>query len=1323
MIKDIFVTCRVNGSSIRFLVDTGSVVSILGKRMLSRVGGDIRLSPTSQLLFLADESALDVYGEIDATLEVSGGILPQKFIVADIHEDGLLGMDFLSRYKCCIDIKKQLLFMEGNTTGLPLEMSVREEVRCRAVISKNTHIPAWSEMLVPISVVHNGRWDGIGWVEAMPKFTRQYPLLVAHSLFDLTQGTSVIRVCNVSDEDQVLHHGTEAVFCYPGTLVSEAGEGHHVNQVHATTSNTPVRLDDSVEKLFMEGSKHLELSEKEQLRALLVKYRDRFSDGKGDFGRTSEVKHTIYTGESRPIKLAPRRIPIHLRDEADKIVDDMIGQGVIEPSSSPWGAPTVLVKKKDGTLRYCVDYRKLNEVTKKDAYPLPRIDDTFDSLSGAKWFSTLDLCSGYWQVEMDESDKEKTAFYTRRGLYQFKVMPFGLCNAPATFERLMERVMQGLQWETLLIYLDDIIIFSSSVSEGLRRFEEVLIRLRTANLKLKSKKCHLFQQEVNYLGHVVSAEGIGTDPDKITAVKSWMTPKCATEVRSFLGLCAYYRRFIKEFSRIAKPLHRLTEKGRAFLWDDNCQEAFEGLKQSLTSAPILIYPVPGESFILDTDASDLAIGAVLSQMVGGVEKVIAYGSKTLSKSERNYCVTRRELLAVVGFTKYFRHYLLGRKFLLRTDHNSLRWLRAFKDPDGQVSRWTEKLADYDFDIVHRPGKLHGNADGLSRMACKQCGIGTSSEVRNIGERSPRNPWIVGIKDEVIRREQRTDGKLGRVIEILESGVGSLEEIAIEDKTVRYYLLQKDTLVLENGVLLKLWEKEQGLIIKKIVLPKTLHESILKSIHNENTGGHLGEKKTYLKVKDRFYWSGMKATVEMYCRSCVQCSRHAPSTTKAPLQKYLVGFPMQRVAMDLTGPLPLTHRRNRYVLVCMDYFSKWVETYALPNIEAKTVARAFVEEFCCRFGLPEEIHSDQGSQFQSALFTQMCCMFGIGKTRTTAYHPQSDGMVERFNRTLKNMLSKLVNAKQNDWDEHLSMVTMAYRSSVHQSTGFTPSQLMFSREMILPIDLLYGRPKDEITCVSEEYVLALQGRVEVTRNLVRENLKSNFLKQKTYFDRKCKQCEFRSGDRVWVRKEIHKPGISHKLDAKWNGPFTVVKKLSGVLFRISQPGKVKTLVVHANRLRKQSHSLQRESLDRVNHGNSRSAGRGPESHPPKSQHAAGMDSDISEELVGTTMAMTSKVRGHRFGDFRHKRKSSEAQLRICAGLRPRIETEVDHDALSVMMDADGGGNTKFRSVQFLDEDEIVEIPRQRAEITLPNRGPYELRPRGSLRPPRRFIDDA
>ena len=435
------------------------------------------------------------------------------------------------------------------------------------------------------------------------------------------------------------------------------------------------------------------------------------------------VEHDINTGDRPPIRCAPRRMSPQKMKQEEECVTEMLTGGQIEPSDSPWSSPVVLVTKKDGGTRFCVDYRRLNDATTKDAYPLPRIDDSLDMLAGKQRFSTLDLASGYWQVSLSQEARVKTAFAMHFGLFQFRVMPFGLCNAPATFERLMDRVLQGLRWTRCLVHLDDIISFGSTFDGALTNWTLIFERLRLYGLQLKSTKCHLFRSSVPFLGHIVGRHGLECDPTKIEDIKSWPVPDCLKSVRQFLGFVGYYRRFIPNFADVATPFVTLTGKDVPFVWDSSCSAAFAALRAALMDTPILAFPTETGLYVLDTDASNFGLGGVLSQVQNNQERVVAYCSHALRPSQRCYCTTKREMLAAVAMCIQFRSYLRGARFTLRTDHKSLVWLHCFKDTEGMMSRWLHALQQFQFSIVHRPGKDHGNADGLSRaptLPCRQC---------------------------------------------------------------------------------------------------------------------------------------------------------------------------------------------------------------------------------------------------------------------------------------------------------------------------------------------------------------------------------------------------------------------------------------------------------------------------------------------------------------------------------------------------------------------------------------------------------------------------
>ena len=608
---------------------------------------------------------------------------------------------------------------------------------------------------------------------------------------------------------------------------------------------------------------------------LIKRYQDVFVAPDGKLGKTKACEgHRVVTGDTLPVRQRLRRVPPKRRKVIEDFVQDLLAQGCIKPSKSDWATPVVIVTKKDGSPRFCLDYRKLNAVTIKDAFPLPRIDDALDQLANRKYYCTLDLASGYYQLPMHPKDSHKTAFITHEGLYEWLVLPMGLANSPATFQRCMAQVLKGLIPDTCLAYLDDIIVFGDDYEETMKNLELVFDRLRQANLKLKPKKCRIFQSRVSYLGHIVSQNGIQTDPTKVEAIKDWPTPTDVKGVRSFLGIASYYRKFIPNFATIAHSLTRLTMKDVNFRWTAEEDTAFEELKNYLITSPILSYPRDDGKYIVDTDASNFGIGAVLSQIQDGHERVIAYASKSLSKSQSRYCTTKRELLAVVHFLGVtFRHYLLNENFTVRTDHSSLTWLRSFKDADGMLSRWLSILGQFDFDIQHRKGVLHLNADALSRrpprrcprLDCPDCYPDSDLQECNLisfinrGERQRRcettneEPLvshdtrsiplmaISPIKDPreghiwdlvKLRRQQLLDPDIRAFMELLTEHPNAkpgLEVIRPLSQNVKLFWGMWDDFFIENDVLYR--HPDQNCGINRFVVPLRLRRQVLVLLHN------------------------------------------------------------------------------------------------------------------------------------------------------------------------------------------------------------------------------------------------------------------------------------------------------------------------------------------------------------------------------------------------------------------------------------------------------------------------------------------------------------
>lgn len=581
-------------------------------------------------------------------------------------------------------------------------------------------------------------------------------------------------------------------------------------------------------------------------------------------GVTNAAHHFIPT-TGNPVKVPPRRIPAHYREEVEQQINVMLEQGIIEESSSPWMAPAVFVRKKSGDLRLCVDYRELNKRTTKDAYPLPLPDEVQDQLAGSTMFSTLDLQSGYWQVPVSPGDQEKTAFCPGpgMGLFQFRRMPFGLTGAPSTFQRLMDKVLRGLPFVT--IYLDDILVHSATDQKHCQHLQEVFTRITAAGLTLRGRKCHIGMTSVSYLGHVFSETGMAPDPNKVQAVRDWPVPTDSKAVRQFLGLASYYRRYILRFADVAAPLHALTKKGMSFTWTSECAEAFLTLKNLLLQAPVLAYPRfsgnTGE-FVLQTDASAVGLGAVLEQD----DHVVAYASRSLSTPERQYSVIQKECLAVVYALKQFRHYLLGRHFRLLTDHAPLQWLSAQK-MEGMLCRWALAMQEYDFDIVYRKGSLNANADALSRTSGTPCAVTVAMPHFSLSN---------------LRAAQLADACISKVLSAHSQGEQPPQVGEWRQFPLRRYRQLWAQLKVVDGVLCRQYIPSplSGFVTVPILPPGLRRQALIRN-HDTPSAGHQGSDRTLERLRNEAYWVSMAQDVERHCRNCTSCQR-----SKLPMPRYL-----------------------------------------------------------------------------------------------------------------------------------------------------------------------------------------------------------------------------------------------------------------------------------------------------------------------------------------------------------------------------------------------------------------------------------------------------
>ena len=1363
------VHCSSNKQKLSALIDSGSCGTCISLKALNKISPLLKwdIQPSLVSFTAAQGSPLTVLGEITLDVDIDQWFGRITFIVIEnLQEEIIIGQNFLTTHADEINFQTHNIKMRNGTKiklqtqGKPVHIKQAVATLSETVVIPSKHVRR-IKIYCPIELEENAPI----YIEPLVNELLERGVMAPH-MTTVVEPSKIItlEITNPTDKTIILKAKTAIAKIHPliesNTNTLQTISGYKLTQIQPSIIHNNTNVDTTTNDDILNRQTHLTNEQKEAIYKIINKYPS--ITGKKGLGKTNITEHNINTGDATPQKASMYRQPETHHRIVQEEVQSMLEKGVIEKSSSPWNAPVILVKKPDGSWRFCVDYRKLNNATKKDCYPIPRIDETLDKLGKACIFTTIDLKSGYWQVKLAEKDKEKTAFSTRTGHYQFTVMPFGLCNAPSTFQRLMDLVLEEYRFQFCLVYLDDIIIYSKNFDEHLQHIENVFSQLDKARLTLNLQKCSFAKDYLNFLGHTISKDGILPCKEKIQAIERCQKPTCLSDVRSFLGLTNYYRRFVPMFSTIASPLHKLIKINSKFEWNQQAEESFNTLKQKLQSAPILRRPDYNLPFIIYTDASNVGVGAVLAQSVDSVEHVIAYCSRTLNKAEKNYSATEKECLAVVYAIKEFRPYVYGTSFTVVTDHQALTWLAKLDDTNPRLARWILLLSEYDFRILYRPGKANKNADGLSRLPQpskeneQEDEIYTFSDMLNVqfktefsnktinlintspscvlgairrSTRIKRKPEIYGshipseyifsynhprthkvvddkmpnfcpditntthknnvpsrrgdiveakqppkkkarhsekssfsvgveqklvepIPDTVVQKpkngsqptseeakvsmltnphcepehdhegitddwlpspttvpeltglrrqpdeqkdnkytqthnndtssltsENKSDTEQNDDKPVHEQTISnkekvisiaySLENIRREQDLVPFWKGIKDYILTGEfptdanlaaiivasapdyeviDEILYYWPikrlKNKGLVEKRIVIPKSLRINILKIHHDSLYGGHLGAPKTYARIQKKYFWVGMYKDTYEYCKTCETCQRAKRPRRELPVKTYktYVGEPFERVQADFVGPLPLAEK-YKYIIVFVCAFTKWAEAKAVEDCTAETACNALIELIVTRYGVPKEFLTNQGSSFTAYDMRQLTVLLGAHKLYTTAYHPQTNGQCERLNGSMIQMLRTYGENNPSNWSQYLPYILFAYRCSIHNSTGYTPFEMVYGRTPKLPgEEHLFPKEEESLSTYSKRVKSALEQIHKIARTRLIEAKEKHDTKELPSHLKK-----FKEGDKVLVRRMT-----AHKLEYAYEGPYDVVRVCPGEVYEIKKP---------------------------------------------------------------------------------------------------------------------------------------------------------------------------
>jgi len=1220
--RDNYMFVKIGRYIQRALIDTGAHYSCVSMSFIKRLHLLPKMikGPNQKRLFTADGKPLTVAGTIQLTINIHGLMIPTTFqVIKSLSHDIILGMTFLTNTQANIDLAKGEITLYDGLVGANLVNP--EENLLRTVDA--VWIPARSEALIPVTVPFR-HGTGLSIIEPSISLSRKY-LALARSIVTPKGNRTVCKVLNPTNVGVFLkrHSVLASIQKISIDSVTVVDDNWTATQVNTEKF---VSLEGQLESLAQKGIKlernSLKDDEYRQLVGLIYQNIDLFATGMKDLVGTDIVKHEIDTGDARPIRKRSYRQSPQMMREMEKQVDEMLEAGILEPSDSPWSSPCLLIKKSGvNEYRFVNDLRGVNQLTKPIHWPMPTMEDIFDTVADRSptIFSNIDLKHAYFQIKLTDESKPKTAFTVGGKHYQYTRMVMGLSNSAQCWQRLLTTVLSDMLFKYAIVYLDDVLILSRNFTEHLCHLRMVFQKFRQSNLRMNGKKCKFAADQVKYLGHILSGSGVAVDASKFNLISGWPTPKTSKQVKSFLGVASYYRRFIERFSQISAPLRELMSKDKTFTWGKEQQDAFDELKNKLCNPPILRFPDSRREYFLETDASIKGISYILGQRDDeGRKYVVSYGGRGLRPCERRWPVTQLECLALLTGIKEYHVYLAGRPFSVYTDHLSLKYLQSLKvSANNRLARWALALQPYTFEINYKEGSKLTAADGLSRRPYEDAIVDEDGDeelaedsfiteitpdlfdtVTSLKQKEKRRnkSRITTLDDESDEVEDRSDSatdvtqdtgssdliqqqdiaRLQRecpdykpIFEYIEKGI-----LPQEEKIARRIVFESEQYIIDDDILYHLFHprtkrmNEIVPIVKQLCVPRILREELMTAYHDNNC--HVGQERLYNSLKMKYWFPLMYTTVLQYVASCVICQRTKTSQhrKKAPLKPLEVVEPFGRVHMDFVGPLPQTSEGYRHILIVVDSTTLYVEAFPTKTTTAEAVAEILYKEIVARYGVMRELLTDQGSSFKNKLIAQLCKLLNINHRFSSPHHPQTDGKAERMVQTVIRSL-KLICDTQTQWAEKIPPVLMSYRSTVSMAIGTSPYNALYGREMVTGIDANLLQHFSKAPDI-QSYMSHLVPRLQLTHDIIQQNLREGQIKSKQQYDQNSEEPELQVGEKVMMHDPTTKTGECAKLKKRWMGPYLIVERSSDGLsykLRHCDTGKERRSHIHANRLKK------------------------------------------------------------------------------------------------------------------------------------------------------------